>query len=89
MGSASLPDLGLAPAVLKAIERKARRAGTTARDYVRALVERDLLAEQFFDDILRPVRADFRANGVSEKQLDALVRRARRITTLKDRKARR
>lgn len=80
MASAPLSDLTLPPALLKAVERKARRAGTTAREYVRALVESDLLADQSFDDILRPVRADFRAAGVSQRQLDALVKRARGAT---------
>ena len=78
MSTASLADIGLAPAQLRAVERKARRAGTTARDYVRALVERDLVSGQSFDEILRPVRADFRRSGVTEAQLDRLVDRARR-----------
>ena len=75
--------------MLRAVERKARRAGTTAQEYVRALVERDLLADRSFDEILRPVRDDFRRNGVTERQLDALVERARTATLPKRRRARR
>jgi hypothetical protein len=89
MSSASLPDIGLGPALLEAVERKARRAGTTAREYVRALIERDLLADQSFDEILRPVRGDFQAAGVTEKQLDRLVESARNATRPKPRRARR
>jgi len=89
MSTASFSDFGLAPALVKAVEKKARRAGTTAREYVRSLIERDLLADRSFDEILRPVRADFRRNGVTEKQLDRLVDRARKATRSKSPKARR
>ena len=89
MNTASLPDFGLAPALAKAVEKKARRAGTTAREYVRALIERDVLADQSFDEILRPVRADFRRSGITERQLDAIVERARGATRAKRRGKRR
>jgi len=89
MSIASLPDFGLAPALLRAMEKKARRAGTTAREYVRALIQRDVLADQSFDEILRPVRADFRRSGITEKQLDMLDERARTALHPKRRGARR
>lgn len=80
MSTASRRDIGLGPALLRAVEKKARRAGTTAQDYVRALVERDLLADKSFDEILRPVREDVRRRGVTPAQLDRLVERARGAT---------
>lgn len=78
MSTLSLQDLGLRPAVLRAVEEKATRAGKTTPEYVRALVERDLLADQPFDEILRPVREDFRKSGVTEEDLDRVIERARK-----------
>ena len=77
MSTTSLAAVGLSPAQLRAIEKKARRAGTTAPEYVRALIERDLMADQTFDEILRPVRTDFERRGVTDAQLDGIVQRAR------------
>ena len=77
MSTRSLHDLGLRPAQLKAVEKKAKRVGRTAFEYVRLLIERDLLADRTFDDILRPIREDFRKSGITEAQLDEIVRRAR------------
>jgi hypothetical protein len=47
-------------------------------DYIRWLIERDLLASQSFDEILRPIRPDIRKSGITETQVDAIVRRARK-----------
>jgi hypothetical protein len=77
MAIRSLQDIGLAPAQLRAVRKKAKHAGQTAPEYVRSLVERDLLADKSFDEILRPIREDFRKNGITERQLDEIVHRAR------------
>ena len=77
MPSARLADLHLAPALLRAVEKKARRQGKTAGEYVRALIERDVLADKSFDEILAPVRADFRKSGVTPLELDRIVEHAR------------
>ncbi|HWE95578.1 MAG TPA: hypothetical protein VG269_16555 [Tepidisphaeraceae bacterium] len=77
MTSLLLQDIGLKPAHLKAIQKKARDAGTTAPEYVRSLIERELLSDKSFDEILRPVRDDFKKAGVTEAQLDGIVERAR------------
>ena len=39
------------------------------------LIERDLLADGTFDEILKPVRDDFRKSGINEAELDAIVER--------------
>jgi hypothetical protein len=72
-------DIGLPPTQLKALARKAKRAGKTPAEYLRLLVEQDLLAGKSFDEILRPIRQDFQKSGVTETQLEAIVRRARRL----------
>jgi hypothetical protein len=89
MSTLSFREFGLPPALLKAVKKRARSAGTTAREYVRLLIERDLLAEKSFDEILRPIRADFRKSGITEGQLDEIVERARRSPRTKSPKARR
>ena len=86
MSSLSLQDIGLRPAQLSAVRKKAKDAGTTAPEYVRALVERYLLADESFDRILRPIREDLRRNGITEKQLDELVDRARHAPRLPPRR---
>ena len=89
MSTLSFRDFGLPPSLLKAVEKRARSAGTTARQYVRLLIERDLLAEKSFDEILRPIRADFRKSGISEAELDEIVERARNATKRKPARSRR
>lgn len=93
MSTLSLQGIGLRPTQLKAIEKKAKFAGKSAAEYVRLLIERDLLADLPFDEILRPIREDFRQSGITESQLDEIVRRARhqsrsRASAPKNRKAR-
>jgi hypothetical protein len=85
----TIQDIGLKPATLRAIEKKARSKGKTPPEYVRALIERDLLADKTFDEILKPVRADFRKSGMTEDQLDQLVDRARKATRKTGRRTRR
>ena len=89
MSSISLHDIGLKPASLKAVKEKAKHAGKTPPEYVRWLIERDLLAEQSFDEILRPVRRDVRNRGLSSDQLDTIIERARVAAAPKVRRARR
>jgi hypothetical protein len=84
-----LHEIGLKPAVAKAAERKARDEGKTPPEYVRSLIERDLLADRSFDEILKPVRDDLRRSGVTEDELDMIVERARGAGDSKGRRTRR
>ena len=54
------------------------QAGKTTPEYLRLLIEQDLLAGRTFDEILSPIRRDFRRGGVTEAKLDLIVSRARR-----------
>ena len=56
------------------------QTGKTTPEYLRLLIEQDLLAGKTFDDILRPVRRDFKKSGITEAELDRIVSRARRDT---------
>lgn len=88
MSTASPPRIEIGRSLLRAVERKARHEGQTAQEYVRLLIERDLLADKTFDEILKPVREDFRRSGVTPEQLDEIVERARSTARRKRRKPR-
>ena len=83
MTTISIQDIGLRPGQLRAIEKLAERAGQTPSQYLRSLVERDLLASKSFDDILRPIRKDVRSGGLTENQLDAIVERAKAMNGIR------
>jgi len=85
MSSLLIHDIGLLPAQLKAVQKKAKHAGQTAPEYIRLLVERDLLADKSFDEILRPIRRGFAAAGITEDQLDQIVKRSRSAARAKRR----
>jgi hypothetical protein len=86
MSTLSLRDFGLAPAQVRAVEKRARQQGKSPSEYVRALVERDLIAGSF-DEVLRPIRAGFAKGGVSAGELDAIVSRARKATRPRPKRA--
>lgn len=89
MSSLSFQDLGLNAAVLRAVKKKALKEGKTAPEYLRWLIERDLLANETFDEILEPIRADFRKARVTEDELDQIVDRARSAARRKKSRTRR
>jgi hypothetical protein len=79
----SLKQIGLKPAQIRAVARKARHEGKTPPEYLRSLIERDLMAAMPFDEILKPVRDDFRRSGITPGQLDRIVERARNARRLR------
>jgi hypothetical protein len=78
MSSLSLHTIGLKPVQMKAVTRRAKKEGKTLPEYVRALIERDLLLSGSFDELLRPIREGFKNAGVTDEQLDSLVTKARK-----------
>ncbi len=76
MTMATFRQLGLRPAQVKALDQKAKQQGKTRTQFLRWIIERELAA-QSFDEILKPVRDDFRKSGITESELDELVDRAR------------
>ena len=59
----------------KAAAAKARALGMTPQAYIESLID---AAGMTFDEILAPVREDFRKSGMSEDELDDLVTTARK-----------
>jgi putative PIN family toxin of toxin-antitoxin system len=78
MSSIALNDIGLRPSLLRAAQKKARQQGKTPPEYVRSLIERDLLASKSFDEILKPVRQRVKKRGLTAGELDAVVTQARK-----------
>lgn len=89
MMTIGMHDIQLKASQFKALEKKAREEGVTPPEYIRLMIERDLLAERTFDEILRPIREDVRRKGITEEQIDAIVDRARRAPSRKAGRSRR
>lgn len=71
-------DIGLKPSVVKAAARQADREGLTPAEYLRNLVERDVVAAKTFEEAAKPIREAFERGGRTEADLDDAVRAARR-----------
>jgi hypothetical protein len=70
---------GLKPTALKTLRQRAKARGQSTSQYVRTLIENQLvLSDRSFDELLRPVCESFQKNGVTEQELDELVTNARR-----------
>ena len=63
---------GLPQGTKKAIEELSRSKGKSAEEYLRTLIEAEILSEQTFSEILASIRQSFRESGMTEEQLEAL-----------------
>ncbi len=63
--------------VLRALTERAHEQGKTPADYVRELIEADILASQPLAEILAPIREDFVKSGMTEDEFDALIEEER------------
>ena len=78
--------ISLPPEVEESVKSQADKDGLPLEDYVESLVEEatmrrkkiDLLAEKSFDEILAPFRRSVEESGISDDDLDALFREARK-----------
>ena len=68
---------GLPEGTREAITQLSRSKGKSAEEYLRFLIEGELLSEQTFAEILVPIREGFRNSGMTEEQLDDLFEEAR------------
>jgi hypothetical protein len=64
---------GLPPGTKKTLSEIGKRSGKSAEDYLRTLIETEILSQKSFSEILAPIRKDFRDSAMSEDDLDALV----------------
>jgi hypothetical protein len=63
----------------KAAAKRARELGKTPEQYIEFLIDAATLT---FEEVLAPIRKQFRKSEVAEKELDAAVNEARRAVRL-------
>jgi hypothetical protein len=68
---------GLPQGTREAIRELSQSKGKSTDEYLRTLIEAELLSQQSFAEILAPIREGFRKSGMTEEQLDALFAEAR------------
>ena len=69
---------GLPPGTKEILRELGKRYGQSAEDYLRRLIEMEVLSQKTFGEILAPVRKDFRDSGMTEEKLDNLIEQERR-----------
>lgn len=77
MQTGTLEISGIPSEILKALSERAQQHGKTLADYVRELIEADILASRPFGEILAPIREDFRRSGMTEDEFDAFIEEER------------
>lgn len=68
----------LNPDTVQAIADAAKLQGTTPEACALELLETALLARRPFEEIVEPIARDFDESGLTEAELDDLIKRARR-----------
>lgn len=68
---------GLEPGTTFALESLARQEGKATDDLLRHWLQVELLSRKPFREIMAPVRASFKASGMTAEELDALVEEER------------
>ncbi len=68
---------GLEPGTTAALETVARQEGMGTDELLRRWLQVELLSRKTFREILAPVRASFKASGMTAEELDALVEEER------------
>ncbi len=68
---------GLEPGTTSALESLARQEGKATDDLLRHWLQVELLSRKPFREILAPVRASFKASGMTAEELDTLVEEER------------
>ncbi len=68
---------GLQPGTTDALETLAREEGRNKDDLLRYWLQVELLSRQSFRQLLAPVRTSFKESGMTEDELDVLVKEER------------
>jgi predicted DNA-binding protein len=69
---------GLPKGTSEAIKELSQSKGKSADEYLRTLIEAEVLSQKSFAEILAPIREGFRTSGMTAEQLDTLFEEARR-----------
>ncbi len=65
--------ISVAPKIEGILAQKAAAEGQNIKEYIESLVERQAVRSSL-DEILAPMREDFAKSGMTEDELDALVK---------------
>jgi hypothetical protein len=68
------------PETVHAIAEAAKRQGTTPEAAALELLETAVLAQKPFDEIVEPIARSFDESGMSEEELDELVKQTQKTT---------
>ncbi|MGH9799869.1 MAG: hypothetical protein ACRD82_05845 [Blastocatellia bacterium] len=68
---------GLPVGTKTALENVVRERGKSIEEYLRGLIEIELLSQKPFREILAPIREDFRKTGLTEDEFDEIIERER------------
>ena len=68
---------GLPETVIEKLSERAEKIGATTPDYVRYLIEEDLVSPMSARVLYAPVREQIKESGISEDELDDLLEKAR------------
>lgn len=68
------------PDTVHAIAEAAKRQGTTPEAVALELLETAVLAQKPFEEIVEPIARSFDESGMSEEQLDDLIKQAQNAT---------
>jgi len=68
---------GLPLGTRSALEELGRANGKSAEEYLRTIIEGELLSRKSFAEILEPFRRSFEESGMTEEELDTLFQEAR------------
>jgi len=77
MQTETIEITGLPLGTKTALEEVGRSRGKNVEDYLRDLIQIDILSERPFSEILEPIRRSFDESGMSEEELDTLFEEAR------------
>jgi len=74
------------PEIVRAIAETAKRQGTTPEAAALELLETAVLAQKPFEEIVEPIARSFDESGMSEAELDELIKQTRKAVREERRK---
>jgi hypothetical protein len=68
---------GLPSETRELLDEIGRSEGKTGEEFLRTLIEAEILSRRSFREILAPVHESFAASGTTEEEFDAIIEEAR------------
>lgn len=77
MDTTTIEISGLPATIIEKLGERAEKIGATTPEYVRYLIEEDLVSPMSLRVLYAPVREQIVADGISDEELDTLLDEAR------------